>query len=275
LFIAFGALLLALSAQIQLGLKVSFQPYLSILFFATLLEYNFHKFLNLLKPKEALSSTKYDWMNQHLKLFYGLLMVSFLGLLTSLIFANSKDWWVMLPIAVLTLFYSMPILKVNHKWIRLRDIPYLKIFLIAIVWSFSTVLFPAINSNMDLFSKPVILLLIERFFFILAITLPFDIRDMASDEKLGLKTIPLLIKPKLSYQLANLFIVIFWCISLFHYTTHLWLITVPISLSAISTLVVLNHPSIQQNNYYHYGILDGMMLLQGLLVIGSYFLSVF
>lgn len=36
-------------------------------------------------------------------------------------------------------------------------------------------------------------MLVERFFFVFAITIPFDIRDIEADKQAGLKTIPLLI----------------------------------------------------------------------------------
>jgi 4-hydroxybenzoate polyprenyltransferase len=71
---------------------------------------------------------------------------------------------------------------------RIRDLPYIKIFLIALFWTLITAYIPLtfadINANFkDLFY------LAERFLFILFITIPFDIRDKSDDQSVGLKTV--------------------------------------------------------------------------------------
>ena len=87
-----------------------------------------------------------------------------------------------------SLFYVVPISKKNDSPIALRSISFLKLFLIAFSWAGVTVLVPFINYNIELHSKEIIIF-IQRFLFLLAITIPFDIRDMDFDN-VNLKTLP-------------------------------------------------------------------------------------
>ena len=71
----------------------------------------------------------------------------------------------------------------------LRNTPYLKIFLIAASWSISTVLLTYFENNL-LIDQRFYLEIFARFFFILGITIPFDIRDLKFDNR-RLNTIPI------------------------------------------------------------------------------------
>lgn len=177
------------------------------------------------------------------------------------------------PIALLTLFYSIPVFGNKKSIFRLREIPYLKIFLIAFVWASSTILLPIMQSNTVFNKVDVTAMLAERFFFVFAITIPFDIRDMETDKQAGLKTIPILFNENTSTAIANLSLFIFFLISFFHYQIqNSWFIIGALSISTLTTFLFLNEKKIKKLNYFHYGILDGTMLLQGLLVLAFYYL---
>jgi 4-hydroxybenzoate polyprenyltransferase len=268
LYIAFAALLLTLSTQVMLGLKLEFHPYLIIIFFAAFFEYNLHRFIPFFKFRNRIIYHKYDWAKLNTSFFHFLVLVSAIGFLISIYFAQKEVLLVLTPIAIITFFYSIPLFKQKNRWFRLRDIPYLKLFLIAAVWSSTTILLPVIHSPIKFANDHVSFMLIERFFFILAITIPFDIRDMQTDQQLGLKTLPHILKPSHSYQLAIVCVLVFWTISIFHYDDEKYQsILIPISISALSTVYVLSSEKIRTLSYYHYGILDGTMILQGLLII--------
>ena len=57
------------------------------------------------------------------------------------------------------------------------------------------------------FSQKIGLTLLQNFLFIIAITLPFDVRDLKFDEKTNLKTIPRLIGVKGTILFAELLLV--------------------------------------------------------------------
>ncbi len=71
----------------------------------------------------------------------------------------------------------------------LRTIPFVKIFIISLVWTVSTILLLVIENNI-LITVNIIFHIIARFLFVFAITIPFDIRDLSYD--IGkVRTIPL------------------------------------------------------------------------------------
>lgn len=274
IFISVAAVFLAIETQIQLGMRPQWHPYLFIIFFATLFEYNLHRFVTIVTNKKALNSEKHSWVKPHLYLFYTLVIASVLGFIISLFFAKTEVLITFAPIALITLFYSLPVFKNKKNIFRLREIHFLKIFLIAFVWSAITVMLPVIQSENTYNNNHIMLILIERFLFVFAIAIPFDIRDMEIDRQTGLKTIPLLIGETGAYKLSNILLGIFFIVCVFHYATlNSYLILYPLIFSAASTFLFLNIKTIRKIPYYHFGILDGTMLLQGLLVYLFWYLG--
>src|SRR5690606_33529009 len=98
------------------------------------------------------------------------------------------------PAIIIVLGYIIPVIPVKKKWFRLRDIPAIKAVLIAITVSYLTSVLPMLLS--ESYSNKILIHFAERFFFILAITIPFDIRDQKFDSHSFLKTLPLLIGEK-------------------------------------------------------------------------------
>ena len=274
IYISLAAVFLTVSAQIQLGMKPQWHPYLFIIFFATLFEYNLHRLITVLTNKEALNSEKHRWVRENLKSFYGTVIFSVTGFAVVAVLTKPKVLFTLAPFALITLFYSVPVFESKKHLFRLREIPYLKIFLIAIVWSASTVLLPIVQSGNDFGRLHVATILIERFFFVLAITIPFDIRDLEADRQSGLKTIPLLLNEKRAMAISYLSLLVFILISFFHYQNRdAGFITAAMLSSALSTYVFLKFRWFQKLSYYHYGILDGTMLLQGSMVLLFYYFT--
>jgi 4-hydroxybenzoate polyprenyltransferase len=275
IFISLAAVALGFQTQIQLGMRPQFHPYLFIIFFATLLEYNLHRLISILLKKESLHQNKNTWLKTHLKEFYFITGFSFLGFILAAFLAKAAVLLSLIPFAGITLFYSLPVFKNRNLLFRLREIPGLKIFLIAFVWSAATIILPVVFSPYTYEKSHLTFLFIERFIFVFAITIPFDIRDMKADLLAGLKTIPLWLKEKKSIRLANISILIFALLSAFHYYSIGMFFLIPAYLiSAITTLSFLNHKSWKDMEYYHYGILDGSLLLQSFLVFVMYFLNI-
>ena len=92
----------------------------------------------------------------------------------------------------------------------LRKIPFLKILLISFSWAFSTVALIYFENNLD-FNQNDKLSVISRIFFILGITIPFDIRDIKYDH-LKINTIPLVFGVGVAKKVALTFLVIYLCI---------------------------------------------------------------
>src|SRR4029453_14171036 len=102
--------------------------------------------------------------------------------------------------AAVTLAYTFPLIHIRRKRKRFREIFLLKVCLIGAVWSFATVLFPVLPVPLP--ALPVALLFFERFFLIVAITIPFEIRDMEQEKRWGNLTLPVALGIPASKALA-------------------------------------------------------------------------
>jgi 4-hydroxybenzoate polyprenyltransferase len=273
IYISLAAVFLTIETQIQLGMKPQWHPYLFIIFFATLFEYNIHRFITVITNNEALNSDKHKWVKENKKMFYLLVLISVIGFIYVCAMAKRRVLVTLAPIAILTLFYSLPVVGNKKNIFRLREIPYLKIFLIAFVWSLSTILLPIIQSNVTINKSQIIVMLVERFFFVFSITIPFDVRDIDADRQAGLKTIPLVLNENKSLYLSYVSLLVFFIISFLHYQNlSNWFVILPLFISTLTTFIFLKSKTIKTLSYYHYGILDGTMLLQGVLVLLFYYL---
>lgn len=97
-------------------------------------------------------------------------------------------------LGALSLVYPIPLPfknKTNGLNYRLRDIPFIKIFLISLTWATGSCCYfaPALQVG---HSFPYHLFLLQ-FIFIFFITIPFDINDIEIDNAVGVKTIPILL----------------------------------------------------------------------------------
>ncbi len=86
--------------------------------------------------------------------------------------------------ALLTLFYAVPFFQRKN----LRAFFGLKIFIVAMVWAGVTVIVPIIASK-NVITHDVYLTFLQRFLMVIALTLPFEIRDLREDA-LSLGTLP-------------------------------------------------------------------------------------
>ena len=141
-------------------------PYIFLIFFATLFDYNLHRFITVITNKEALNTDKHIWVKKNLRLFYWLVAISVIGFLGTVAIADKKVLITLAPIALVTVFYSIPIFKNNKGIFRLREIPFVKIFLISFVWSSTTILLPLIQSEISYNKENILAILLGRFLFL-------------------------------------------------------------------------------------------------------------
>lgn len=163
---------------------------------ATILLYNFSMWLSMPKLENNSPYLRTIWFFRNRPIFLLLSFIAIVILFFSLLQLHSYTFLFLAFIGVLSLGYALPIVKVNGKAMSFRQMAGVKVFLIALVWALSTVGMPAI----EYFSTGGVLIgtnvgywgLIV-FLFVLAITLPFDIRDIKQDKYYNLKTIPVVL----------------------------------------------------------------------------------
>lgn len=235
---------------------------------STLVIYN----LNMLSGLEDLRnrgthSERHHWCMDNEQLMKATMVIGILMAATSVWFLNMHVWLFMIPLTIVALIYTVPILRRQAQRIRLREIGLWKIFIIAVVWAGMTVILPAVNlEGLEQITDPYSWQLgIERGIFILAITIPFDIRDLINDAKKGVRTIPSTIGWKRSVWLSETLMVFF--IAMIAYRLGM---NGPLFygylVSSLITMAGLSFATPERNDMYCSFWIEGTMLLQFLLV---------
>lgn len=131
-----------------------------------------------------------NWFFEHRKvlLILSVLSTILLGYIMFFSTFNLKSIIILFPFGFMTLFYVVPLFKIGNVEISFRNFPFIKIFSIAVSWAGITVFFPLYEAGFE-FTSTVYIEFIQRILFLIAITLPFDIRDVTIDPK-KLKTLP-------------------------------------------------------------------------------------
>ena len=182
-YVALGVVSLTL---LSLDIRQTEHPNLLwFVFFATLFVYNFIRLINVHSIISLSESLRHQIIYRFRTFFW---IVCIGSALIGFYFFVTISEYIFLPIIGLgfvSVIYGLPIYKSGSHLFRLRDLPGLKIFLIAFVWAYVTEGLPALINGEPLY----FLALFERFLFIFAITIPFDIRDVNYDASY-LATIP-------------------------------------------------------------------------------------
>ena len=265
LWVSFGAVCMYWSTVVLHHL--SFSPFLSAsIFGATLFIYNYHRLFRkeLIYKKQA--SARHDWILNNASL---LRIFALLGMILAVAgfvpYLNSTLFFRFSPFILLALLYVIPVWKKGKKWLRLRDIPYLKIFLVSAVWAFVTVFLPFLAH--DPFWTPTLpewLTTFQRFIFIFAITLPFDIRDLEHDRSNQVKTIASYlgvdaVKTVSRILLALVAFSALICFQLGYYQPGNAL---GLLISCASTGWLISKANEEADEWYYAGLLDGTMVDQ-------------
>lgn len=228
-------------------------------FFATLFIYNIQRILRLGEIKVN-SSERHHWLENHTFLIKTLAGIGIIGSV-SIYFAVlgwNIDFWFLAFSAIIGILYAM---KIHPKSLALRDVPYAKIYLIALQWALVSVYWPYMRIA-ETTDFPIGLIL-SIFFFILAATVPFDIRDLVYDGK-HKSTIPQIFGVKGAKAIALLFLVLSALSLYFFYSVviHLWWFYICYSVLGI---LILNS-NVYRREMYYSGIIDGWIIVFALII---------
>lgn len=269
-FLLFSNLFIACCAMAQAALtyfllKTPINPLVvSLLGCATLFLYNFSLILS--KPKDYNISPykRVHWFFSHYRLIISISAIAFILMILLASALSLNSFLLLATISVLAMSYNSPILKIGSHRFGLRNMPGAKLFIIAIVWACSCVWIPIMELRSDgliISTLDTFLLVSKRFLFVMAITLPFDIRDLYQDRSFHLKTIPVLIGKKNSMRLCQI-LLITYTLFLFIFADTISNEIITLALIAILTNFLIFNTSLKKNEYYYFLLLDGTLLLQ-------------
>lgn len=279
-FILFSNIFIALCAVAQ-GLvtyhllKIKPDPYvLALLFCSTLALYNFSMLLS--KPNHPLKSSfrRVRWIFSHYRLTVTVTIIVVVSIIPLVLFLSMPSLVLLAFLGAVSVAYNLPLFTVNEHKFGLRNIPGLKLFLIAMIWSFSSVLLPIVESSaqhaIHVSLADTILLVGKRFLFIAAITVPFDIRDLFQDRRFNLKTIPVMLGEKKAYLFCQ-FLLLANIGLLLLFTREFNADFCALTLTIILSGWLILKSGFNKDEYYYFGYLDGTMILQfAILVLFSF-----
>lgn len=178
--IATACLVLVSTANVEVS-SITYSSF--FVFFSTVFAYHF---IRVFENSETKLKSITTYMKNQPKVLLLVGFIAFSGAFSCGFLIGIRHLWILIPAAFITFWYAVPLFKYKGKRISLRNYPTIKILSIAFVWAISTVLFPLQENLADL---QVWLEFMQRFFQIMALVIPFDIRDLNKDAK-HLQTLP-------------------------------------------------------------------------------------
>jgi 4-hydroxybenzoate polyprenyltransferase len=261
LFIACCAVLMVYQTGLLFHVHLSF-ALLAFVFSGSVCSYNFHWYLTPPDVSEGSYKAKWNISNRNLHLVLFLLGLAGGGLTSFLLL---KHWpWLGIT-AFLTFLYSAP--KINHPLtVWLRKIAVGKTIFLAAAWAHITSLLPLLIAQGSA-SLPQILFVANRFFFIYAICIVFDRRDVENDRKAGVKSLVTYLNSKGIDRL-------FWVAMGLTFATSLlfikWLSATDVIILLIPAVIMsllYEKSKRTSSDYLYYFLLDGLMALSAPILI--------
>jgi len=262
-FIAAAAASLAASSFWLLDLDVDLLL-LVFVFSSTLFAYNLARCFSFLSSSSSLDRTLVWYIENKIALLITIFLSGFLSgfLSTALVLQlDMRVWLFLLHLVLIVVLYSWPI-----KGRCLRMIPCLKIVLIAYCWASVCVSLVLVQVGLNLFSEAdYVYLFLDRFLFIAAITLAFDLRDVTCDRDDGLVTLPLLLGERMAKTLSLfMLIAVIWLASA--YLRSSMQLVFDAGVLILSSMLVL-YATPFRHRYYYLGLIDGLIFFRAFTVL--------
>ena len=236
--------------------------FMYFIFFATVTGYNFVKYFGLAKfHHRSLAS----WLKA-IQIFS---FLCFLGLCYFTLQLKTETLLYFGGLGVITFLYAIPFLpkKIFMESGNLRAISGLKIYVIAFVWIYVTVIIPLLNENYSL-DNDALVEAIQRYLYVIIAMLPFEIRDMRYDS-LRLSTIPQRIGVARTKMIGVLLIMLVFLLEFFK--DEFWLNkTIILGMVCLLLLLFLMFSNINQKKYYSGFWVEGIPIIWAILTTVNY-----
>lgn len=265
LFIALCAFCLTMSSSFIFRIsKVDLLPYALFSFFSVFTYYNFQRIFQYKVENYKTDSNYSTWLKQNLnfKLVSIVLIVIFLLFFVSeVIICN---WFWLLVSGIVAVFYFLPFFPI-------RKIVFVKPYFVSFFWVLICILFPLYHiANITV--DELLIFSVAEFFFIAALCLLFDVRDMQYDEKAGVTTFPLkfgLFATKITASsLLVFYLILFFSLSHVGHYPRNNLIQYSSVIVFLFSLTLVWFTNKKRGEYYYSFLVDGCILLQFMVLLG-------
>jgi len=236
LHVALAVLSFTVITYLNFGVAVNYEL-LVFIFLATITGYNFIKYA-------AIAKFKHLSLSPQLRAIQIFSFLVFIGLIPTLFFQSLEVLISSCILGFFTLLYALPL---SGRRRNLREIPGLKIYIIALVVAGVTVILPLIET--EIFpTRDHIIDFFQRTIIAVVLILPFEIRDMNKDIA-QLSTIPQRLGVSRTKQLGYVLIALF---VLTEFLKREIDITYAISLAGLGVLssLFLKNSTVDQDKYF-------------------------
>lgn len=220
---------------------------LAFIFFSSITGYNFVKYAGIAK-------LHHQSLTKNLQLIQVFSFCCFVILLYLASLQTQKVLWATSVLGILTFFYAVPFFPNKTN---LRSLRSFKIFVIALVWAGATVFLPLVNSVFIL-AQEVLLIFLQRFLFVIALTIPFEIRDVLFDHA-NLGTLPQRTSVKWTKRIGYLLIAFFLGVAFL--VENSFMNIIPELLVGIIAAIYIFKASKKQGLYFSAFWVEGIPLL--------------
>jgi len=269
LIVAVAAVSLCLASQVQAGYEPHFQFFHLLIFTGTLSEYSLHRLIKYYSLSRSGRQVRYPWMFFNQPAVWLFFLMPLAAFVISFFFVDTLTKWIIMISGSVALLYSLP-LKGQAGFLSLRGVPFLKTFLVALVWSLATVMVPLAGNIGGIQTGKISWIFIERFFLIFPLALLFDIRDMDQDREDGIRTIPVVFGEKMTRKLVVRSVLLFTFIyplvaGRIDFQSHL----IPAIIWGMPVLWFIYRRSDSESPLNYSLLLDGSLVLYGCVVIAG------
>jgi len=261
LFIAFCAVMMVYQTCFLFNVPLSFSL-AGFVFSGSVTSYNFHWYLTPPTMEQPSQKLKWNVSNKTLHLVFFIL-----GLVGAAVFSFLliEHWFWLGVTAFLTFLYSAPKIPMPI-FSHLKKVAIGKTIFLAFAWTHITALLPLVI-ELKALTAVHIWFVVNRFFFIYAICILFDYRDVEEDKRAGIKSLITYLSERGIDRLFWLSMFVFFatCAGLLNY------FSIPIVLGLLIPGIILSllyYPSKKNfSDYLYYFVLDGLMMLSAPLLL--------
>lgn len=255
---------------------------------ATCAGYTFLRLAGLRDKHANSTSEMLDWVRRFKYYLGGLLMVSGSVAIYALFHLSEAQQIIIATFSTVGLFYGIPCIPYKGKLIPLRQIPYLKVFLVATVWTTITCVTVFATSFPILVRPQYLLFSIMTFIYVFALTMVFDIRDYEFDKGLYIKTIAHSLGIEKTKSLAKYLLILYIILGFFFYVYLPCNIYYPdffrsynlpafigFLVGGLGSIFIIKNITRQSPETVYTLQLDGIIILQSVFVLLIYLMNYF
>lgn len=271
-FFIFSSFYIALCAVVMIyqlhllfpGVVISNTLYVFV-FFSTVCSYNFHWWLT---NYSASVSERLNWALRYKWLHLALYFVGLNGAIITFYLLREHWFWIVLG-AFVTFLYSAP--KIPRKFfIDLRRIAIGKTIYLSFVWMYVTTILPLLIDGKP-WQAGFTWLACSRFFLIYAICILFDYRDREDDKAGGIRSMITWFNERGINNLFALSLILFAVFTgMLYFSGAALPVIMLLLIPGIIVAALYNYAKRHFSDYLYYFVLDGLMMLSGLLMIVIY-----